>query len=323
MNRIGRYRLVRVLGSGAFATVWLARDEELDIDVAIKVLAENWSADAGVRERFLHEARLLRRISSPRVVGVHDVGVHDERPYFVMDHVARGTLADVQTAGWSTDEALWLGAEASFATQVLHESGVLHRDIKPSNLLVGSVGPRPTLLIADLGLAKAIAEGSGYTVTAGTPAYTAPEQARGETLDARTDVYSLAVVTYELLCGRRPYPVAGMGEVLDRDPGRRPPPVARELGLPDALDALLGAALAVDPGRRPASAAELGQALLGFAAPGSATTQRATAVVPATGTVVSAPGPAPTTDWSTRVVVLAALLAFVCAAALVYLLPRA
>jgi eukaryotic-like serine/threonine-protein kinase len=308
MNHIGRYGLVRVLGSGAFATVWLARDEDLDIDVAIKVLAENWSADAGVRERFLHEARLLRRISSPRVVRVHDVGVHDGRPYFVMDHVERGTLADVGTAGWPADVALWLGAEACFATQVLHEAGVLHRDIKPSNLLVGGAGPRPPLLVADLGLAKAIAEGSGFTVTAGTPAYTAPEQARGGTLDARTDVYSLAVVTYELLCGRRPYPVGGMGEVLGRDPTSTAPPLARELGLPVALDALLAGALALDPGRRPGSAAELGQALLALgAAPGPTTA--------AVGDVHE-----PATVWPTRSVVLLTLLAFLCAAVTAYLL---
>lgn len=312
MNHIGRYRLVRVLGSGAFATVWLARDDDLDVDVAIKVLAENWSADAGVRERFLDEARLLRRISSPRVVRVHDVGVHGGQPYFVMDHVARGTLADAAPTGWPPDVALWLGAEACFATQVLHEAGVLHRDIKPSNLLLAGQDPRPTVLVADLGLAKAIAEGSGYTVTAGTPAYVAPEQAGGRTLDARTDVYSLAVVTYELLCGRRPFPPAGTGELPVAAVGRRPPPVARALGLPVGLDALLAAALTPDPGRRPASAADLGQALLTFVVPPGATAE--------------GPGPVggPERDvvrgWATRSVVLLTLLAFVCAAAAAYLL---
>lgn len=323
MNHIGRYRLIRVLGSGAFATVWLARDEDLDIDVAIKVLAENWSTDAGVRERFLHEARLLRRIASPRVVRVHDVGVHDGRPYFVMDHVARGTLADAGPAGRPPDVALWLGAEACFATQVLHEAGVLHRDIKPSNLLVDGPEPRPSLLVADLGLAKAIAEGSGYTVTAGTPAYVAPEQAAGGTLDARTDVYSLAVVTYELLSGRRPYPVHGMGGLLDRDPEHRPPPVARELGLPLALDALLEAALALDPAQRPGSAAELGQGLLALVPqPGETLSVRAS--VPASGSVPASLAVAENeAGWSTRSVVLLTLLAFVCAAAAAFLLTPA
>ena len=182
MKQIGRYRLDAVEGFGAFATVWRGFDTELEIPVAIKLLAENWAHHADVRERFLAEARLLRRIDDPRVVRVHDIGTHEDRPFFVMDFVAGGTVADRVEAG-SAEDALRLAIESARAVQVLHEAGVLHRDVKPSNLLVGE---DERVLVADLGSAKRLAEASGVTVTTGTPAYMAPEQARGAPVDARS-----------------------------------------------------------------------------------------------------------------------------------------
>lgn len=273
---IGRYRLSERLGTGAFATVWLGYDDELDAPVAIKVLADNWSTDADVRARFVAEARLLRRVRDQRVVRVHDIGtMPDGRPYFVMDYADGGTVAEMITdlERLPTDQALRLGAEIARAVQVLHDHGVAHRDVKPGNLLLTSVietggvsgltdpvHPESTrgrqgVVIADLGMAKSLSEASGYTVTAGTPAYMAPEQALGLGFDQRADVYSVAAVTYTLLAGQPPFSGSGLIEIAERSRSSRPPP----LGLDDtgAIDAELSAALSFDPNDRPGSAGEL------------------------------------------------------------------
>ncbi|MEU6550482.1 serine/threonine-protein kinase [Streptomyces sp. NPDC046915] len=263
MQKLGRYLLEERLGAGSFATVWKAYDPELDTDVAVKVLADNWASNADVRQRFLAEARLLRRISSPRVVRVHDVGVEDDRPYFVMDYVRGGTLAE-KVGHCRPAEALHLAAEAGYAVQVLHETGVVHRDVKPSNLLLDA-GRTPTaVLVADLGSAKRLADASGLTVTTGTPAYMAPEQAlQTGGFDGRADVYALAVVTFELLTGRKPFGPGGrVGLTTERASTSSLPMIPREPGVPEGIDTLLRAALAADPEDRPPTAQAFADALL-------------------------------------------------------------
>lgn len=244
-------------------------------------LVSRLAASSVLGERFLAEARLLRRISSPRVIGVHDVGLTDGQPYFVMDYISGGTLADLlagrsderlrATAGsLSPLEALSYGAEVALAAQVIHDAGSLHRDIKPGNVLLDLPGVPSggdwRVLMADLGLAKSLAESSGYTVTAGTPAYVAPEQVGGEALDARVDVYSVAAVTYELLTGRPPYVASGMQDVLRRDRVLRPALVAGQFGLTRSVDDLLARSLSYNPADRPATASELARELLQLAA---------------------------------------------------------
>ncbi|GAA3536634.1 hypothetical protein AFL01nite_11210 [Aeromicrobium flavum] len=248
MRQIGRYRLDSVHGVGAFATVWRGYDPEFDVEVAVKVLADNWAHHADVRERFLEEARLLRRIDDARVVRVHDVGVQDDRPYFVMDFVPGGTLAD-RVGHVSVEEAIAAAVAACHAVQALHDHDVLHRDVKPSNLLVSAGG---AVLVSDLGSAKRLAEASGITVTTGTPAYMAPEQAYGRPLDARTDVYALGVLTHELVTGRLPF---------DGPLGRTANDRVAPAGAGPRVDAALAAALAVRPEDRPASAAALAELL--------------------------------------------------------------
>lgn len=229
VERIGRYRVQRRLGAGAFGTVWLAHDDTLDAPVAVKVLADNWSHRLDVRERFLAEARLLRRAASRRVVQVHDIGeLPDGRPYFVMEYADGGTLADLLDDGpLPVDEALRLTAAAALGAAALHEAGIVHRDIKPSNLLLrtgtsGDAGARQVLL-ADLGLAKILAEASGLTLAAGSAGYRPPEQAEpGTGIDARADVYSLGAVGYQLVTGVVP---AAPGKVVRPDrlrPGLAP-----------------------------------------------------------------------------------------------------
>jgi tRNA A-37 threonylcarbamoyl transferase component Bud32 len=207
--RFGRYRVVRRIGSGAFATVWLAEDEVLEAPVAVKVLADNWSHRLDVRERFEEEARILRRADSDRVVRVHDIGeLADGRPYFVMTYADRGTLAErIADGPLPVGEALRYGADIARGLAVLHQVGVIHRDVNPGNVLLRSAADgTERVLIADLGLAKAAARGSGFTLTVGTPGYTAPEQARpGDTpLDRRADVYSIGAVLHHLLTGVAP-----------------------------------------------------------------------------------------------------------------------
>ena len=207
-ERIGRYRVDRRVGSGGFATVWLGRDEVLDAPVAVKVLADNWAHQLDVRERFLEEARILRRADSDRVVRVHDIGeLDDGRPYFVMTYADGGTFADLLAAGpVPVADAVRYGAEVARGVAVLHEVGVIHRDVNPANVLLrkGRDGVSDRVLIADLGLAKAAAHASGFTLTVGTPGYMAPEQSSGDGLSKRADVFAVGVLLHHLLSGVAP-----------------------------------------------------------------------------------------------------------------------
>ncbi|MFE9450967.1 serine/threonine-protein kinase [Streptomyces sp. NPDC006739] len=262
-ERIGRYRLERPLGTGAFGTVWLAHDDQLDAPVAVKVLADNWSHRLDIRERFLSEARLLRRAGSNRVVQVFDIGeLPDGRPYFVMEYADAGTLADLLAPGpLPVPEALRLTAEAARSAAALHEAGIVHRDIKPSNVLLRTApdGTR-RLLLADLGLAKSLAQASGLTLAAGSAGYQPPEQAQpGEGIDARADVYSLGAVGYELVTGTVP---GAPGKVV------RPERLRPDLG-EDAQRALMRA-LEPDRERRWPGAQAFADELDRLAAPASA-----------------------------------------------------
>ncbi|MFD3688314.1 serine/threonine-protein kinase [Nocardiopsis sp. NPDC058631] len=242
----GRYRVIRRLGSGSFATVWLAQDDLLNYPVAIKVLAENWAHQMDIQHRFLEEARILRQTDSTWLVAVHDVDVlPDGRPYMVMTYADQGSVTDLIRRGQlPLDEALRLLTEIGQGITVLHNHGTIHRDIKPSNVLLQSSPVGQRVLVADLGFAKAIDEASGFTAAAGTPGYMSPEQSiPGGDLDVRSDVYSLGAVAYELITGRPP----------SRPPVKIAPGRIRP-GLPRALDELILSALSVDRESRPADA---------------------------------------------------------------------
>ncbi|MET9894237.1 serine/threonine-protein kinase [Streptomyces sp. NPDC006465] len=232
LERIGRYRLERRLGAGGFGVVWLAHDDVLDASVAVKVLSENWIDRLDIRERFLSEARLLRKADSNRVAQVYDIGeLPDGRPYFVMEYADGGTLADRIEAGQlPVAEALRLTARAARGAAALHEAGIVHRDIKPSNVLLRtSPGGADRVLLADLGLAKSLAQASGLTMAAGSAGYTPPEQARpGSGIDARADVYSLGALGHHLVTGSVPGP-PGKVERADRLRAGLGPDVRRAL----------------------------------------------------------------------------------------------
>ncbi len=299
MDSIGRYRLERRIGAGSFATVWLGHDDDLDVPVAVKVLAENWADNEDVRNRFLAEARILRRIRDPRLVQVYDIGtVPDGRPYFVMDYINGGSFNDLRKAGCEPVRGLRLAAEACRAIEVLHDNDIIHRDVTPGNLLL-STGPdgQTRVLIADLGVAKSMVDAVGATMTAGTPSYMAPEQAAGVLpLDRRADIYSLTAVTYALLTGAPPFVTRSIADILARDPERPPEPLAARLGAPPALDGVMMAGLAADRNRRPPTALVLAEGLETIAQQmehGSAGTPRSadSADRPAEATVVTNPNP--------------------------------
>ena len=264
MESIGRYRLVRRIGAGSFATVWLGHDDDLDVPVAVKVLADNWAANSDVRNRFLAEARIMRRIHDQRLVQVYDIGsLADGRPYFVMDYIDGGSLNELRQQGIEPVRALRLCAEACRALDVLHANDIIHRDVTPGNLLLSKTANGAThVLIADLGVAKSMVDAVGATMTAGTPSYMAPEQAMGVTpLDKRVDIYSLTAVTYAMLTGHPPFLVRSIADILARDISRPPDAIAQRLGAPATLDAVMVSGLAADRNRRPPTALLLADAL--------------------------------------------------------------
>ncbi len=248
-TRLGRLERVDRLGSGGFATVWLYHDAELRSDVAVKALAENWAQRLDVRERFLEEARILRRADSDHIVRVYDIGEVDGTPYFVMTYADLGSLARQLEPGLplSVPRVVDLVSQAGAGLAVLHEHGVVHRDIKPQNLLLrsgGSVGDK--LLVADLGVAKAMLHASGLTQVVGTPAYMAPEQATGGGIDVRADVHALAAVAYQMLTGK----LAREGSISELAHAELPVAPSRLAELPSAVDEVLLRSLDPEPGAR-------------------------------------------------------------------------
>jgi serine/threonine protein kinase len=251
-SRLGRYAVRRRIGSGGFATVWLAYDEQLDSPVAVKVLADNWTEDHHVRARFQEEGRFLRRVESPHVVSVYDAGeLDDGRPYLVMSYADQGTLADrLEVEGLTVGQALEVVRQVGLGLQALHDHGVLHRDVKPANVLFRSVDPtsaegRATevrAMLGDLGLGKALDMSSRLTMIAGTPTFVAPEQAQGERIDGRADQYSLGALTFLMLAGRAPYSHASLAAAAAPGPPPRMSVPGREL--PDEVEEVVARALA-------------------------------------------------------------------------------
>lgn len=251
-RRVGRYRLEEVIGVGSFATVHRAVDERLDDTVVVKILAENHSLNPEIRERFIAEGRALRRVRSPHVVTVHDIGESErQQPYLVLEHADRGTLAErverLRGEGWTAvrPDVLAVVEQLGAALQAVHSAQLVHRDLSPANVLIATdperartaveadPGPRllepdERLVVADLGMCKDLALNSGLTVAGGTAGYRPPEMDGGPALiDARADLWSLSALVRWLVKGAD-LP-AGVGQVLDRgqatDPADRQPDV--------------------------------------------------------------------------------------------------
>jgi serine/threonine protein kinase len=247
-HRLGRYAVRRRIGSGGFATVWLAYDEQLDSPVAIKVLADNWTEDHQIRQRFLEEGRYLRKVESPHVVTVYDAGeLDDGRPYLVMSYADQGTLADrLEDEGLTTAQAMEVVRQVGAGLQALHDRDILHRDVKPANVLFrtveGTGGHTVRTMVGDLGLGKALDMSSRLTMVAGTPTYVAPEQAAAESPDARADQYSLAALAFLLLTGRPPFSHTSLSDAMN--PAALPPVSTPERPFPPEVERVLRRGLA-------------------------------------------------------------------------------
>ena len=293
----GRYRLVELLGQGGMATIYRARDAQLDRDVAVKLLRPEFGRDPDFLARFRDEAKAAASLSHPNIVAVFDFGEEQSDPYIVMELIDGQDLSSIlrENGPLPPRQAARVSAEVAKALQAAHVRGIVHRDVKPSNILVGRDG---RVKVADFGIARALddAQVTLPGVTMGSVHYFSPEQARGEPATQASDIYSLGIVLYESLTGQRPFSGDGAAAVaLARLTTTPPLPSAIRSGVPAPLDQIVQRAMALDPAARYASAASMASALEGWLAdPATPTTAAvagaagAAAAVGAAATVASA-----------------------------------
>jgi eukaryotic-like serine/threonine-protein kinase len=270
-----RYLDPERIASGGMGDVFLATDELLGRRVAVKVLADRYAWDEGIRQRFTREARAAARLSGePGAVTIFDVGEWSGRPYIVMEHLPGGSLEDrlrrSSTHSYRLDVLHWL-EQAAATIDAAHRQGIVHRDIKPANLLLDGAG---NVHVADFGIASAAGLDS-LTLTGtvlGTAGYLSPEQARGEQAGPASDSYALAVVAYELLSGERPFANESPTAEAIAHANAPVPPIP---GLPREVDAVFQRALAKDPAARYPSATEFVAALRSAVEPAPPATRRA------------------------------------------------
>lgn len=287
-----RYEILELLGVGASGSVYRARDVELGDEVALKVLRKELVSDPATLERFRNEVRLARRVTHRNVARVFDIGEHEGERFLSMEFVAGRSLSRRMAEGGAgralpLSEIVELVSQICAGLQAAHESGVVHCDLKPDNILLSDDG---RVVVTDFGIARGLlsaplpspsdgaaagAEGNAGSSGRergrrparalqfdGTPMYISPEQMSGERVDARTDLYSLGAVLYELLTGEPPFAGASTVAVLAARVLRPPPdPRAIRPGLPAEVAQVVTRCLAVSPGERPASASELAAAL--------------------------------------------------------------
>jgi serine/threonine-protein kinase len=262
---VGRYRIEGRLGVGGMSTVHLAFDQRLERYVAIKLLAEHLADDPTFVSRFRREALAAARLVHPNIVQVFDFGLDEaaHQHYIVMEHVPGFSCAELlrDRGHLEVDQAVDIVSQACRGLDYAHRHGVVHRDVKPGNLLVSDAD---VVKLADFGIARATDQSSITQVGSvlGTAAYLAPEQARGEDAGPRSDLYSLGVVTYQLLSGRLPYEAASLSELALKQQRESPVPLP-ELNpqVPAELAAVVATALAIDQEERPADAIVLAEAL--------------------------------------------------------------
>src|SRR3954452_809700 len=262
----GRYRLLDLLGEGGMAVVYRARDELLDRNVAVKILRTQFAADEDFVRRFRQEARSAAALSDPNIATIFDTGVDNGREFIVMQLVDGPDLERDLTERGSVPvaEALRIAIAVADALESAHRHGIVHRDIKPGNILLASDG---AVRVVDFGIARALGDSrtTALGLLLGSVQYCSPEQVLGEEVGPASDVYSLGIVLYELLTGRRPFdgdsPAAVALERLRRQP---PPPSTVAPDLPAGLDDIVMRALARNPRRRYPSARAFADAIRGW-----------------------------------------------------------
>src|SRR5262245_53738666 len=261
-QQLGHFRIDKPLGAGGMGEVYLATDLALDRPVAIKVLPSAVARDPARRDRLIREARAQARITHPNVGHIYFIGEEAGRLYFAMEYVAGETLAARVAAGpLPVDDALSVVRSAALGLREAQRHGITHRDIKPSNLMVDGHG---MVKVLDFGLAAgsleagAVASGPvAQTSFAGTPLYMAPEQARGEPVDFRADVYALGATLLHLVAGRPPFEADDISVLLSKHASAERPALPRRSGTPRtaiaAIDALCSRMMAPSPADRFAS----------------------------------------------------------------------
>jgi eukaryotic-like serine/threonine-protein kinase len=258
----GRYELGPLLGAGGMASVYRATDRVLDRTVAVKVLSPPYDQDPASVERFRQEARAAAGLSHPNIVAVYDSGSEAGVHYIVMEYVQGETLADTlrRQGVLAPVRAAEVGRRVCEALGAAHVRGLVHRDVKPANVLVSRAGQ---VKVADFGIASAAATPTlSGGIVFGTAAYLSPEQAQGGPVDARSDVYGLGCVLYELLTGTPPSVAGSPAEVAARQAAQAPaPPSRRNPQVGPELDAVVMTALATQPARRYQTARAMGQDL--------------------------------------------------------------
>jgi eukaryotic-like serine/threonine-protein kinase len=259
----GRYRLIAPLGEGGMATIWRAVDEQLDREVAVKLLREQFGSDAGFAARFRQEARAAGSLSHPNIVPVYDYGTDaDGAQFIVMQLVEGDNLATLlrERDHLETDDAVRIALGVASALEAAHRRGLVHRDVKPGNILLTDDGD---VKVTDFGIARAVAEAS-MTVTGttlGSVHYFSPEQARGDEVTGTSDVYALGIVLYEMLTGRRPFEGDSAAGVALKRLSEDPPPPSTYRPVPSGLSAIVMRALQREPVDRFPDAGSFAEAL--------------------------------------------------------------
>src|SRR5271154_3247469 len=285
-----RYRIEREIAHGGMAEVYLARDQSLDRLVALKALFPEFAREPSFVERFRREAQAAANLNHPNIVAIYDWGQEDGTYFIVMEYVEGRSLRDLIRSQGPLDagQAADITAEIASALAFAHRSGVVHRDVKPGNVLLTQSG---TVKVTDFGIARA-GTSDGLTQTGsvmGTATYFSPEQAQGLAVDGRSDVYSVGIVLYELVCGVPPFAADSPVSVAYKHVREEPvPPSQRAPGIPPALEQIIMSALAKDPEHRYQSADDLRADLLRFRR------GRPLAAAPVTGIVAEVPPSAAT-----------------------------
>lgn len=252
------YQIERELGDGAMATVYLATQRSLERKVALKIMAAALAADRSFCERFLREGKTLARLSHPHTVTIYDIGNVGTHYYMAMEYLPNGTLKERIAAGLRAGEGLGYLRQIASALGYAHGLGLVHRDVKPANILFRADG---TAVLSDFGIAKSLEDRTQFTqagFAVGTPSYMSPEQARGQQIDGRADLYALGVVFYEILTGKLPYVGADSLSTALAHLTEPLPSLPIEQG---RYQDILAKLLAKDPAQRFANAAELIAAL--------------------------------------------------------------
>ena len=275
--RLGPYEVLSALGAGGMGEVYKARDTRLDRTVAIKVLPSEVAGDSDLRARFEREARAVAALDHPHICGIYDVGSVDGTHYLVMPHLEGQTLAArLEKGPLPLDQALKIAVEIADALDKAHRQGIIHRDLKPANIMLTKAGSK----LLDFGLAKLRATAGPISMSGlarletrapetahgtilGTVQYMSPEQVEGKDVDARTDIWALGAVIYEMVTAARPFtgdtPASVIGAILKDQPL---PISARQPLAPPALDRMVSACLAKDADERWQSAHDLKLELL-------------------------------------------------------------